>query len=157
MEVSSTVLPLTIDEKVEVIKKTKQRGFTAFAEVGKKLIGAGGPKGRMPTSQVIEEMQQCLEAGVFKVVYAHTEIKQLPNESGKFQPLGEIATSVGIEDVMFEVPHGHWHEVAPYAAAHIIQFGSNVNIGDVEPAQAISMESLRCGLGSRTFGKVGPT
>src|SRR5262249_233620 len=73
MEVSSTVLSLSVEEKVKFIERAKARGFTVFAEIGKKLIGAGGPEGRMPTTEVIGEMKECLSAGAFKMVYEHTE------------------------------------------------------------------------------------
>jgi len=154
MEVSSTVLPLTVDEKAKLIEKARGQGFTVFAEVGKKLIGQGGPKTRMTTSDVIQEMKACLSAGAFKVVYEHTEIEDLVRKGSGFEPLLEIAAAVSVEKVMFEVPHGHWHEVSPYATFYILQFGPNVNIGDVDPEKVIGMESLRAGLSAKTLGKV---
>ena len=154
MEVSSTVLSLNIEEKVKFIEKAKARGFTVFAEIGKKLIGAGGPEGRMPTTEVIGEMKDCLSAGAFKVVYEHTEIEQLRTEEEGLSRLTEVANAVGVENLLFEVPHGDWHYVAPYAAFYVLHFGSNVNIGDVEPAQVMAMETVRGGLSARTLGKV---
>ena len=154
MEVSSTVLSLNIEEKVKFIEKANARGFTVFAEIGKKLIGAGGPEGRMSTNEVIGEMKDCLSAGASKVVYEHTEIEQLRTEEEGLSRLTEVANAVGLENLMFEVPHGDWHYVAPYAAFYVLHFGSNVNIGDVEAAQVMAMETLRGGLSARTLGKV---
>jgi phosphosulfolactate synthase len=154
MEVSSTVLSLSIAEKVKFIERARARGFTVFAEIGKKLIGAGGPEARMATDAVIAEMKECLSAGVFKVVYEHTEIEQLRKEEQGLSRLAEVSSAVGVENLLFEVPHGDWHYVAPYAAFYVLHFGSNVNIGDVEPAQVMAMETVRGGLSARTLGKV---
>lgn len=155
MEVSSTVSSLSVNEKVGAIEKAKQRGFTVFAEVGKKLIGAGGPKGTMPISEVIDEMKACLSAGAIKVVYEHTEIEHLRSE-GTGRDLLEIAGSVGADNIMFEVPIVQWKESSPYAALFIEHFGPNVNIGDVDPKHVLMLEALRNGLTHRTFGKVTP-
>jgi phosphosulfolactate synthase len=155
MEVSSTVSALTIDQKVNAVRKAKERGFTVFAEVGKKLIGAGGPKGRMAISQVIEEMKECLSAGARKVVYEHTEIEELRSEGAALELL-EVAASVGADNIMFEVPIVQWKEASPYAALFIEHFGPNVNIGDVDPKHVLMLEALRNGLTHRTFGKVAP-
>jgi phosphosulfolactate synthase len=108
----------------------------------------------MATNAVIAEMKDCLSAGVFKVVYEHTEIEQLRKEEDGLSRLTEVANAVGVENLLFEVPHGDWHYVAPYAAFYVLQFGSNVNIGDVEPAELMALESLRGGLSARTLGKV---
>ncbi len=153
VEVSSTVLSLTIGQKVMMIQKARERGFTVFAEVGKKLIGTGGPKGRMPTSEVIREMKECLSAGAFKVVYEHTEIEQLPGEEAGFTRLLEVAGAVGADNIMFEVPIDQWREISVYGASYILSFGPNVNIGDVDPVHVLMMELLRSGLSTRTFGK----
>ena len=155
MEVSSTVLSLTLEEKVKTIRKARERGFTVFAEVGKKLIRAGGPQDAMPAAQVIGEMKECLKAGATKVVYEHTEIEQLSSE-GAAREVMEVAASVGAEDIMFEVPIVQWKEASPYAAFFIEHFGTNVNIGDVDPKHVLMLEALRNGLTHRTFGKVVP-
>src|SRR5262245_10383708 len=137
LEVSSTFTSLTLSQKVESIRKARQRGFTVFAEVGKKLIGAGGPEERMSTADVIAEMKECLSAGAFKVVYEHTEIEELVHKGTGLEPLLEIAGEVGIDNIMFEVPIDQHRVVARYAGFYIRQFGVNVNIGDVTPAQVI--------------------
>jgi phosphosulfolactate synthase len=155
MEVSSTVSAMKLDEKTAAIQRAKQRGFTVFAEVGKKLIGAGGPKGTMPLSQVIDEMKACLSAGAVKVVYEHTEIENLQSEETA-RNLSEVAGSVGADNIMFEVPIVQWKESSPYAALFIENFGPNVNIGDVDPKHVLMLEALRNGLTHRTFGKVTP-
>ena len=154
VEVSSTVLSLTIGQKVMMIQKARERGFTVFAEVGKKLIGTGGPKMRMPTAEVVREMKECLSAGAFKVVYEHTEIEQLPGEEAGFARLLEVAGSVGADHIMFEVPIDQHKVVSVFAAVYIVNFGPNVNIGDVTPHQLVHLESQRTGYSTRTVGKV---
>jgi phosphosulfolactate synthase len=155
MEVSSTVLPMTIEQKITLIEKAKARGFTVFATVGKKLIGADGSQRRMPTSEVIYEMTACLKAGAFKALYESAEISQLEADA-QLGSLVDIAAAVGREKIIFDLPHGDWHTGAaqykgPCAAFYVLQFGSNVNIGDVEPTQVMALETVRGGFSSRTM------
>ena len=145
IEVSSTHLRLTVEEKVNVVKRAKEAGFVVFVEVGKKRIGeAGGPTERMPTSAVIREMNDCLNAGAFKVVYEYTEIVKLMEEPAGLQQLLEVARAVQADNIMFEVPVTHWREVSPYVALYVKHFGPNVNIGDVDPSHVIQLEVDRC-------------
>jgi len=151
MEVSSTVLPLTLEQKVQLIRKGRAKGLTFFAEVGKKLIGTGGPNERMATGDVVREMRECLSAGAFKVVYEHTEIEELVHKGTGFEPLLDIAREVGTDNIMFEVPIAQWKEVSMYARTYLKHFGSNVSIGDVDPIHVLMLESMRTGLTHKTF------
>jgi phosphosulfolactate synthase (CoM biosynthesis protein A) len=145
IEVSTTHLPWDLKDKVHMVKKAKAAGFTTFVEVGKKRIGAaGGPKQRMAASEVIREMNGCLAAGAFKVVYEYTEIVKLMEEENGLKHLLEIARDVGTDNVMFEVPVTHWREVSPYVALYVEHFGPNVNIGDVDPSHVAQIEVDRC-------------
>jgi phosphosulfolactate synthase len=158
LEVSSAVSALTIGQKIALIEKARARGFTVFAKVGKKTIGAAGSQSGMPASEVIHEMTECLKAGAFKAVYESAEISQLQAENS-LGSLVEIAAAVGKEKIIFDLPHGDWHSGAAQcknscAAFFVLQFGSNVNIGDVEPTQIMALETLRGGLSARTLGRV---
>jgi phosphosulfolactate synthase (CoM biosynthesis protein A) len=145
IEVSSTHLRLTVEEKVNVVKKAKEARFVVFVEVGKKRIGdAGGPKERMPATEVIREMKDCLNAGAFKVVYEYTEIVKLLQEEKGLEQLLQIARAVEADNIMFEVPVTHWREVSPYVALYVEHFGANVNIGDVDPSHLRQVEVDRC-------------
>lgn len=145
IEVSSTHLPWTVEEKVKMVKKAQEAGFLVFVEVGKKRIGdTGGPKERMPIPEVIREMKECLNAGAFKVTYEYTEIVKLLEEEAGIKCLLEVAGAVGADNIMFEVPVTHWRDVSPYVALYIEHFGANVNIGDVDPSHVIQIEVDRC-------------
>jgi phosphosulfolactate synthase len=145
IEVSSTHLPWTIKEKIDMVKKARDAGFTALVEVGKKRIGdAGGPKQRMPAAEVIREMSECLNAGAFKVVYEYTEIVKLLEEETGLKQLLEIARTVAADNIMFEVPVTQWREVSRYVALYVEHFGPNVNIGDVDPSHVAQIEVDRC-------------
>ena len=158
LEVSSAVSAFTIEKKIALIEEARARGFTVFSKVGKKLRDANGSQARMSTPGVIYEMTECLKAGAFKAVYESTEISQLEAEDS-LGSLVEIAAAVGKEKIIFDLPHGDWHSGAAQcknscAAFFVLQFGSNVNIGDVEPTQVMSLETLRGGLSARTLGRV---
>ena len=46
MELSSNATAMTVDQKMNLVRKLKERGFIVFAEIGKKLIGRRAvPKG----------------------------------------------------------------------------------------------------------------
>jgi phosphosulfolactate synthase len=157
MEVSSTIPSLRLDRKITLIENAIARGFTVFAKVGRKMIGVDGPQSSMPTSEVIYEIGECLKAGASKAVYESAEIERLEAEDA-LGSLVEIADAVGQEKIVFELPHGDWHTGAaqckrPSAAFYVLQFGPNVNIGDVEPTQVMSLETLRGGLSARTLGR----
>ncbi|MBI4332819.1 MAG: phosphosulfolactate synthase [Chloroflexi bacterium] len=156
IEVSDTVQPLSMAQKVKLIGLAKKQGFRVFAEVGKKLIGAGGPKTHMPISEVVRQMKECLAAGAFKVVYELTEIVDLREKGEGLGALLEVAGSVGADNIMFEVPLGEWREVSPYASFFIEHFGPNVNIGDVDPRHVMQIQCSRVGLSVGTIGKVAP-
>jgi phosphosulfolactate synthase len=153
MELSSNATSMNVDQKITLVRKLKDRGFTVFAEVGKKLIGAGGPKGRMPAADVIREMKECLDAGAFKVVYEHTEIEEIVREDPAVEPLLEVAGEVGADNIMFEVPIEQHKVVSRYAALYTNLFGVNASMGDVTPEQLVHLECQRAGYGSRTFGR----
>jgi phosphosulfolactate synthase (CoM biosynthesis protein A) len=145
IEVSSTHLSWEIKDKIHMVKKARDAGFTVFVEVGKKRIGdSGGPKQRMPVSEVVREMNDCLNAGAFKVVYEYTEIVKLMQEEDGLKQLLEVARAVEADNIMFEVPVTHWREVSPYVALYVEHFGANVNIGDVDPSHVAQIEVDRC-------------
>ncbi|MBI4332823.1 MAG: phosphosulfolactate synthase [Chloroflexi bacterium] len=156
IEISDTVQPLSMPQKVKLIGMAKRKGFTVLAEVGKKLIGAGGPKAHTPISEVIRQMKECLNAGAFKIVYEHTEVEELHDKGGGLGRLLEVAGAVGADNIMFEVPVNHWKIVSPFLGFYIEHFGPNVNIGDVDPKHAMQVHCYRLGFGTRTAGKVAP-
>lgn len=157
IEVSSTNLPLTSSDKTKVTEKAKELGFTVFAEVGKKHIGLpGGPKTYMPITDVIREMKECLGAGAFKVIYEYTEVVSLLAEDGGLERLLEVVGSVGVNNIMFEVPTsivGTWRELSRYAILYAEHFGPNVNIGDVDPSHVLTLEIIRLGITPKSSDK----
>jgi phosphosulfolactate synthase len=157
IEVSTTHLSWTVEQKVDLVHKARQSGFTVFVEIGKKHIGApGGPKARMPISEVIQEMRACLNAGAFKLVYEYTEIVKLLEEDAGLDGLLKIADSVGAGNIMFEVPVAPWKEVSPYVSLYIKHFGANANIGDVDPSHITQIEVDRCAFWSQGSANTSP-
>ncbi|MBI4330544.1 MAG: phosphosulfolactate synthase [Chloroflexi bacterium] len=156
IEISDTIQPLTLPQKVKLIKMARKEGITVFAEVGKKLIGAGGPRTHMPLSEVTRQMKECLDAGADKIVYEHTELEDLAEKGEGLGSLLEVAGTIGADNIMFEVPVGEWKRVSPFAAFYIQNFGTNVNIGDVDPRHVLQIQKYRMGFGTRSSGKVAP-
>jgi phosphosulfolactate synthase len=62
--------------------------------------------------------------------------------------IGEIASAVGIENVVFEAPS------KSAQAWFIRQFGPSVNLGNIPPEEVIPLETLRLGLRGDTLKEV---
>ena len=84
-----------------------------FAEVGKKLIGAGGPKRAHGLFlEVIDRDEGVLQRRGGKVVYEHTEIEELRSEGAALE-LWKLPDPWAQDNIMFEVPIVQWKEASP--------------------------------------------
>ena len=62
--------------------------------------------------------------------------------------IGEIATAVGIENVVFEAPS------KAAQAWFVKEFGPSVNLGNIPPDEVIPLETLRRGLRGDTLKQI---
>jgi phosphosulfolactate synthase len=143
LEVSSGTLEIPLDEKLEMISSLAQR-FTVFAEVGEK-----DPSALLAPYRWVQLIRGALEAGATKVVCEG----RATGDAGMYRPDGEpreglideIAHEIPIERLIFEAPLKHQQ------VWFIQHFGPAVNLGNVLPADAISLETLRLGLRADTL------
>jgi phosphosulfolactate synthase len=145
VEVSSGVVPMPSGEKAELIA-TLARDRTVFAEVGEK-----DPRALMAPYRWVALIREALEAGAAQVVCEG----RADGSAGVFRPDGEVRTGlidevvheIEIERLIFEAPQRHqqiWF---------IERYGPDVNFGNIDPHDVVSLETLRVGLRADTLLK----
>jgi phosphosulfolactate synthase len=143
VEVSSGVVPMPPQAKAELIA-TLAADRTVYAEVGEK-----DPRALMAPYRWVALIREALEAGATQVVCEG----RADGSAGVFRPDGEVRTGlideivheIDIHRLIFEAPQRHqqiWF---------IERYGSDVNLGNIDPADVISLETLRVGLRADTL------
>jgi phosphosulfolactate synthase len=144
-EISDGTIALEHDRKLELIERLAA-DFTVLSEVGSKDdTGA-----ITPPYQWVEMMRQELGAGAWKVIAEGREA----GTAGIFRPtgevreglIGEIVHEIDSRRIMFDAPIKHQQ------VWFIQRFGPDVNLGNIAPADVLSLETLRLGLRSDTLG-----
>jgi phosphosulfolactate synthase len=146
IEVSCGTVEMTRQQKSDLICAGAKR-FTVLAEIGRK--DAAAP---VLPRQWAADAQADLCAGAEYVITEGRESGTV----GLYEPDGSVRASVadavvsvgGAERVLFEAPH------RAQQAWLVRRYGANVNIGNVRPGEALSVEALRMGLRSDTLGAV---
>jgi phosphosulfolactate synthase len=146
VEVSCGTVAMTRREKSGLISAAAER-FSVLAEIGSK-----DPAAPVLPQQWAADAETDLGAGADYVI---TEGRG-SGTVGLYEPDGSVRGSVadavasvaGAGRVLFEAPR-HAQQ-----AWLIRRYGANVNIGNVRPAAALSVEALRLGLRSDTVGAV---
>lgn len=144
VEVSCGTVTMTREEKSALIDVAARR-FSVLAEVGSKDAAA-----QVLPRQWAADAQADLGAGADYVITEGRESGTV----GLFEPDGSVrsgvasavVSAVGAERVLFEAPQ------RAQQAWLIRRYGANVNIGNVRPAAALMVETLRLGLRSDTVG-----
>jgi phosphosulfolactate synthase len=142
IEVSNGSVAMAPDDKRRLIEQLSTE-FEVLAEVGSKTPGpvdAGG---------WCDEMKRDLDAGASWLVAEGRESGTV----GLFEPDGEvrielveaIAAAVPVERVIFEAPRRSQQAVL------IGVIGTNVGLGNIEPGELLSLETLRRGLRADTI------
>ena len=142
VEVSDGTLDIPREEKIALIERLAKE-FTVLSEVGSKDATA-----IMAPYVWVEQIQAELAAGAWKVI---TEAREGGN-AGIYRPDGEvrmglideIAHAVPVDDLLFEAPRREQQ------VWFMRRFGSEVNLGNIAPADVLSLETLRLGLRSDT-------
>jgi phosphosulfolactate synthase len=143
VEVSSGTVAIPDDEKRDLIRALAP-DFTVFAEVGEK-----DPAALLAPYRWVTLIREALEAGAQWV----TCEGRATGDAGLYRPDGEpraglideIVHEVGAERLIFEAPQKHQQ------VWFIRQLGADVNLGNVLPADVLSLETLRVGLRADTL------
>jgi phosphosulfolactate synthase len=146
IEVSDGTIEMDLDTRAKAIEMAKDRNFSVISEVGKK-----DPRDRVSTTQIRQTIEQDLACGVYQVIIEG-------RESGKgvviYDAKGDIKHDEmedllgGIRDLsklLWEAPNKNQQQEL------IFRFGNQVNLGNIQPADVLSLEALRLGLRGDTL------
>jgi phosphosulfolactate synthase len=144
VEVSDGTVGLPEAEKLALIERLA-RGFTVLSEVGSK-----DPKVTMPPDAWVASLTRELEAGAWKVITEGRESGTNGFYSADGEARGDLmdailASSLDTGRIIFEAPQKRQQIWL------MKRVGYAVNLGNVPPADAINLETLRLGLRSDTF------
>jgi len=143
VEISDGSMRINHDQKCEYIN-TLSKQYTVLSEVGSKESGILIAPGKW-----IEMMQKELQAGSFKVIGEARESGNVgiyrPTGKAHVTLINKILSKVDNQKIIWEAP------LKSQQAWFIQHFGSNVNLGNISPAEVIPLETLRLGLRGDTF------
>jgi phosphosulfolactate synthase len=146
VEFSDGTVDIPREKKLELIADFA-RDFTVLSEVGSKDSSVEYSADEWKTW-----LREELDAGAWKVI---TEAREggsagIFDSSGgmRTELIGEIASAVGTEHVVFEAP------TKASQSWFIKQFGPEVNLGNIPPDEVIPLETLRLGLRGDTLKEV---
>jgi phosphosulfolactate synthase len=143
VEISDGTLALEPDRKREVIGALA-KDFVVFSEVGSK-----DDEQIMAPYRWVEQIEQELEAGAWKVIAEARE----SGTAGIFRPDGEVRMGL-IDEIAHGIDPNRMVFEAPQRAQQVWflrRFGREVNLGNIAPADVLSLETLRLGLRSDTM------
>jgi phosphosulfolactate synthase len=143
VEVSSGVVAIPPADKTALIERLAGR-YTVYAEVGEKA-----PDALMAPYRWVQLIRDALEAGAEMVVCEG----RATGTAGLYRPDGEARTGL-IDEIVHEVDRRKLVFEAPLKHQQvwlIERYGGDVNLGNVPPAEVLSLETLRLGLRADTL------
>jgi phosphosulfolactate synthase len=145
IEVSDGTIEIDPKVKLQYVERLAKT-FTVFSEIGKK-------DRRVPVlapSEIAQKAEAQLAAGA---AYAVLEGRESGNVgiyhadgAVKEGLIREVTNRIPLEKIIFEAPQKNQQ------VWFVRELGCNVNLGNVAPEEAISLETIRQGLRSDTFG-----
>jgi phosphosulfolactate synthase len=150
VEVSSGTVPIPQADKLALVERLAARGLTVYAEVGEK-----DPEAIIAPYQWVAQIRAAFDAGAALVVCEG----RASGTAGLHRGSGETRTGL-VEEIVHEVGKAKVVFEAPLVAQQawfITRFGADVNLGNVEPSDVVSLEALRLGLRSDTLAAFHPT
>ena len=142
VEISDGTITLEPDAKRELIEALA-REFTVLAEVGSKDVDF-----IMAPYIWVEEIERDLAAGAWKVIAEARE----SGTAGIYRANGEVRTGL-IDEIAHAVDPRLLIFDAPLQSQQVWllkRFGTECNLGNIPPADVLSLETLRLGLRSDT-------
>ena len=142
VEVSDGTIDLDHDDKLKLIERLAKE-FTVFSEVGSK-----DDTNIMAPYRWVEQIESELQAGAWKVI---AEARETGN-AGIYRADGEVRMGL-IDEIAHGVDPARMVFEAPRKDQQvwfIERFGPEVNLGNIGPADVLSLETLRLGLRSDT-------
>jgi phosphosulfolactate synthase len=149
VEVSDNMADVTLDWKATMIRRAvRDYDMHVLGEVGKKAGGAGG-------AHFVDDAKVCRDAGATFVLLEAAEL--VSDDPAVQRDVDAVVETIGIDHVMFELP-GPWIDGVHGCDIHamrrklIAQYGPEVNIGNCDSADIVSLEAYRRKLGVNAGG-----
>jgi phosphosulfolactate synthase len=144
-EISSGSLDIDSDRVAALIQSAKSRNLRVFCEVGKKLV-----ENDLNSNEYNSLMKKYLEAGAEKVILEARESGVsvgVMDDDGKpkEERLAEVLDGIDPSKVIFESPK------KSQQVFFLKKFGPETNLGNIQPTDVISVETLRRGLRGDTI------
>jgi phosphosulfolactate synthase len=142
VEVSDGTIALEPDVKRDLIRSLSKE-FTVLAEVGSKDTDF-----IMAPYVWVEQIERDLEAGAWKVIAEARE----SGTAGIYRATGEVRTGL-IDEIVHAIEPERLIFEAPLREQQVWllkRFGTECNLGNIAPADVVSLETLRLGLRSDT-------
>ena len=144
VEVSDNLFPATVDWKTRMIRSAiDDFSLKVIAEVGKK-------EGLANDVPLVDNARACLDASASIILVEGAELVSGDPETAR--AVDDIVKECGLERVMFELA-GPWikgvasHDIHSMRRLLIERYGPQVNIGNVDPGDLMSLEAYRRGIG----------
>lgn len=142
VEISDGTIEIEPGVKRELIERLS-REFTVFAEVGSKDADF-----IMAPYVWVEQIERDLDAGAWKVIAEARE----SGTAGIYRANGEVRTGL-IDEIVHSIDKERLIFDAPLQKQQVWllkRFGTECNLGNIAPADVLSLETLRLGLRSDT-------
>jgi len=143
VEVSNGTIWLSEERKLNIIEDLS-KDFTVLSEVGSK-----NPNDIIPPYKWVKMINNEMQAGAWKVICEARESGTVgvfrPNGEIRSGLIDEIADQISVHQLIFEAPQKEQQ------VWFIKKFGTNVNLGNIQPAEVIPLETLRIGLRGDTL------
>lgn len=143
VEVSDGSMDLEHDKKCEYIRQLSKH-YTVISEVGSKEESI-----IITPAKWIKMMKRELESGAFKVIAEARESGTVgiyrSNGNAHVVLINKILNAVKGDDIIWEAPN------KSQQVWFVKLLGPNVNLGNIAPAEIISLETIRLGLRGDTF------
>jgi phosphosulfolactate synthase len=145
VEISDGTIEIPINKRTSAIDDALSCGLHVITEVGKKEVS-----NQLDENIYIQTALQDLEAGASWVIIEARESGQgigIYDNKGSIinEKLTKLSTELPIGKIIWEAP------LKSQQARLINDFGPNVNLGNIPPAEAMALEALRIGYRSDTW------
>lgn len=148
VEVSDGSIRMDHEEKLKCIEVLSE-DFRVISEVGSKVKGV-----ELSNEMWVSNMKAELDTGSWKVIAEARESGTIgiynPDGSANRDLIDDIMKEISVNDVLWEAPN------KAQQAMFIKMIGPNVNLGNIAPAEVVSLEALRCGMRGDTFFDILP-
>jgi len=141
-EISDNLVPITMEQKIDFVKRCGSKGLEVFFEWGKKY-----PEKPLVVEEAAEEIMSLIDAGVSRVIVEESEIDQLLGkkcEKKEAERLFQLFDKVGIDKLVLEI------STQEQEVWLLQNFGRDINLGpNIAPDEVVWLEAMRRGLGRK--------